>query len=114
MMFEDSEFTRAICILLRNFHALNKKIFLCNFDRCYKIKKVVTDFTLLFSDAESVKLKNVLKANGRECLFEDAIECLQQKSTEYEGFVFIFRLLMKNGKQSIEGLAFLGRSFICL
>lgn len=112
MFFEDSEFLRGICILLKNFHALNKKIFSCNYDSCYKVPTVSEDLLVSLKEAENTNFKHVFDTNCLETLFEDVIDSLQEKSKGFEGFAFVFRLLMKNGKESIEGFALLGEVFL--
>lgn len=101
---QEIDFWKGITILLRNFHALNKKIFSCSFDTCFRFKEVTERLRVELRESNS---KNVLEScGGTELLFEEAIECLQEKSTG--GLAFIFKLLMKNGKESIDGEAFLG------
>ncbi|KAL5273833.1 TRMT44 family protein [Megaselia abdita] len=114
------EFWKATTILLKNFHSLNKKIFACNFDVSFKVKTISDDLYNAFIETENFNsYVNSLNSTGvtEECLHEDAIDdCLLKASSKYDGLVFLIKLLMKNGKEPIEGIVFLDlpkKTFTC-
>lgn len=113
MNITDSQFWKSIQILVNNFHALNKKIFSCNLETCWKLKYVPENFRDVFLKADnSLECKDLWKSSGIECMI-DSVNHLQkeEQGKHYDGFGFVFKLLMKNGKEAIEGIGFIGKVF---